>query len=215
MARIWKEKRKRVVGWIPSHRMLDPQLVHCPMVGNAPPAEFSPDPTIIPEWVYCVYVCGFTFRFWSIKQLQACLDFYSQKLHPSSRIQVTEEMLYHIPDRSMLQRWYDRLPLYLRKKSKRQQVVKALEKALKQFGDEPSLLTSMPKTTIHLERTLVGWCFKCDKLLGQGRCLKCKRKRSSPGYRVAHCNHCDSPLGQGDCRGCQSLREKLQSDEYR
>jgi hypothetical protein len=209
MARIWKEKRKRVAGWIPSDKVLDPQVIHCLMVGDAPPAEFSPDPAIIPEWVYCVHVCGFTFRFWSIKQIQACLDFYSRKLHPSSRILVSEEMLYHIPNRSMLQRWYDRLPSYLREESKRQQVVKALKKSLKQFGNDPPLLTDVPRACSISESTDVWWCSRCNKVLGQGRCLKCKRRRSRPGYRVAHCNNCDSPLGQGGCKSCQSLRRTL------
>lgn len=208
MARIWKEKRKRVSGWLPSNTVLHPMLVHCPMTNDAPPAEFSPDPAIIPEWVYCVHVCGFTFQFWSVQQIQACLDFYSQKIHPSSRIEVSEELLYHIPSRSMLQRWYDRLPLYLRKENKRQQVVKALERALKQFGNEPSLLTEPPRATNPLG-IYPSWCSKCNKLLGQGRCLKCKRRRSHPEYRVAHCNHCDSPLGQGNCKSCQTFRGTL------
>jgi hypothetical protein len=208
MARIWKERRKRVGGWKPSSKVLPSVLSDCPMVGEAPPAEFSPDPAIIPEWVYCVYVCGFTFQFWSVQQIQACLDFYSQKLHPSSRIELSEAQISHLPNRWSIQRWYDRLPLYLRKEGKRQQVVKALEKALEQFGDEPVLLTQVPAIA-GMPDIYPSWCLRCSKLLGQGRCLKCKKQRSLPGYRVAYCNHCDVPLGQGDCRGCQSLRSTL------
>jgi hypothetical protein len=209
MARIWKEQRKRVIGWIPSNKVQDSQLANCLMTGQAPPAEFSPDPNIIPEWVYCVHVCGFTFRFWSVRQIEACRDFYAQKLHPSSRLPVSEESLYHIPDRSMLQRWYERLPLYLRKESKRQQVVKALEKALKQFGDDPSLLTELPSEWHIPESRNLSWCFRCDKLLGQGRCLNCQRRRSRLGYRVTHCNNCDLPFGHGDCQRCQRVRQEL------
>jgi hypothetical protein len=210
MAKIWKEKRRRVVGWIASDKVVHPMLIDCPMWGDAPPAEFSPDPSIIPEWIYCVHVCGFTFQFWSVTQIQVCLDFYSRKLHPSSRRHVSEDTLYHNPNRSMLQRWYERLPLYLRKEGKRQQVVKALEKALKQFGDKPSLPTHLPKVTSLPESySYVCWCTRCSKLLGQGRCLKCKKRRSRPGYRVAHCNSCDTPLGQGDCQSCQNFKGKL------
>jgi hypothetical protein len=105
------------------------------MWGGAPPAEISPDPKLIPEWVYCVYVCGFTFKFWSIAQIQAALDFYSKKIHPSSRLEDPSGSLWC--HHSEVQRWYERLPLYLRKEGKRQRVVKALEQALQQFSNKP------------------------------------------------------------------------------
>ncbi|NES65225.1 MAG: hypothetical protein F6K24_08145 [Okeania sp. SIO2D1] len=208
MARIWKELRVQDRRWKPSSRPIPSFLVDCPMLDDAAPPEFSPDPAIIPEFIYYVHVCGFTFRFWSISQIQLCLDFYSQKLNPSSRISISPNW-QEKPDHSLLQTWYSRLPLALRKENKRQQVIKALKKALEKFSDEPCLLP-WNRGKVRISRPRVRWCFKCDKVLGQGRCLKCKRRRFSPeGYRVAHCNNCDTVWGEGECESCQKFRKKL------
>jgi Beta-lactamase len=201
-------------------------LLDCPMERSEASSDFSPVPTIIPEWVYYVHVCGFTFRFWSVKQIQACLDFYSLKLNPSSRMEINLNFHEEL-DHSRLQTWYSRLPMYLRKENKRQQVVKALEKAMKSFGDDPSLLPS-PRDRVPQwvrERDLSDidyilnhslwkfhliWCSKCGKRLGQGFCLKCERRRSHSMYRVpANCNSCKLPLGEGDCKICQNVRSRL------
>jgi hypothetical protein len=188
------------------------------MWGGGPPADISPDPKLIPEWVYYVYVCGFTFKFWSVAQIQAALDYYSQKIHPSSRIKNPGS--YHWCHHYEVQRWYERLPLYLRKEGKRQRVVKALEQALEQFSNEKSLIKKTLKASdlpVISPRPYskadafasVAWCHKCQKLLGQGLCRQCKKSRSRSGYRVPHCNNCNIPLGQGVCEGCERMRRKL------
>lgn len=211
MSRIWKEPRKLIVPRNSSE-------VFSPMSRGGPPADISPAPTLIPEWVYCVYVCGFTFKFWSIPQIQAALDFYSKKIHPSSRLEDPNGTLwcYH----SEAQRWYERLPLYLRKEGKRQRVVKALEQALQQFANEispiqPSVnvrelrVSSSRRYSKKDDFNYVAWCKECNKLLGQGLCRQCKSRKSHSLYRVAHCNNCNVPLGQGLCGGCEKTRKTL------
>lgn len=211
MSRIWKEPRKRRLA---SRSYED----FCPMYRGAPPADISPDPILIPEWVYCVYVCGFTFKFWSIAQIQAALDFYSKKIHPSSRL---DDSAGHLScHHREAQRWYERLPLYLRKEGKRQRVVKALEQALEQFSNDKSVIKKslspgdLPaiyrRSSSKVEAFYsVAWCQKCQKLLGQGSCKQCKKSKSHIRYRVAHCNNCNVPLGQGLCKGCETTRKNL------
>jgi hypothetical protein len=84
-------------------------------------------PTLLQRNVYFVRVCSFTFEFHSIQQLQACLDFYSRKIQPSSRQSIGAA------DHWECERWFERLPLFLREEPKRQKVVKALREALKEF----------------------------------------------------------------------------------
>jgi len=76
-----------------------------------------------------VRVCSFTFFFANSEQLKVCLDFYSRKIHPSSR---TKHMN---GDHWEIQRWCDRLPLYLREEPKRVKVVAALSRALKMWDE--------------------------------------------------------------------------------
>jgi hypothetical protein len=87
------------------------------------------------RWIYYVEVCKFTFAFFSVKMIQEYLDYYPHKLLPSSRG-------YHPPFslgappavNSDGQTRFERLPLRLRKEPKRQKVVKALQRALIEFG---------------------------------------------------------------------------------
>lgn len=88
----------------------------------------SPDPNLVPQWVYFVRVCAFTFAFHSLHQIAACLHYYSQKIHPSSRLPVYTENLGG--DHMETQRWFERLPMYLFEEPKRRKVVKALTDAL-------------------------------------------------------------------------------------
>lgn len=83
--------------------------------------------------VLFVRVAGFTFVFHTAEQLRVCLDFYQRKLHPSSRAPVevatgADGEVQRVP----LERWYERLPLYLREEPKRQRVIAALEEATRQ-----------------------------------------------------------------------------------
>src|SRR5262245_44471401 len=84
--------------------------------------------------VLFVRVAGFTVVFHPVEQLQACLEFYRQKLHPSSRSAERADAVSsgEILWRLHVQRWYERLPLYLREEPKRQRVVAALEAAMRE-----------------------------------------------------------------------------------
>ena len=91
-------------------------------------------PTLSSHRVAVVTVCGFTFEFHSLEQLAACLEYYRRKHHPSGRLPRS----IRAPDHWESQRWFERLPLYLREESKRLKVVAALTRALAEFASEPS-----------------------------------------------------------------------------
>ena len=130
MALIWTEAydpRKH------ADKMFDAS--HIPGV---PSEEYHRAPTLQRYPVYFVRVCGFTFQFHSLKQLEICLKFFSQKTRPSSRISLS------VPDRQMhwlhweVQRWFDRLPMYLLEERRRIRIVPALKQALLQFQRSPN-----------------------------------------------------------------------------
>ena len=81
--------------------------------------------------VVFVQVCGFTFEFHGREQVEACREYYARKVLPSRRLPVYTQNLGG--DHWETQRWFDRLPLYLREEPKRQKVVKVLEQALSQW----------------------------------------------------------------------------------
>jgi hypothetical protein len=83
-----------------------------------------------PHRVIFVQVAGFTFEFHNTEQVQACLEYFNRKLHPSSRIPLIVE---HSFSHWEAQRWFERLPLYLREESKRVKVVEALTEAIWQI----------------------------------------------------------------------------------
>ena len=90
--------------------------------------EFSIDSDpIAPSWVYFVRVCSFTFSFRSLEQIQEYLDYFSQKVHPSSADRQDSA------DHWERQSFFDQLPLYLFEEPKRQKVVKALTQAIAEF----------------------------------------------------------------------------------
>jgi hypothetical protein len=91
---------------------------------KAPVDEHFKAPTLIPYYVYFVNVCSFTFEFHSIEEIETCLEYYSKKIHPSSRVHIDGG------DSWEFQRWFEKLPMYLLEEPKRQKVVKALKEAL-------------------------------------------------------------------------------------
>lgn len=123
MARIWKETR---TGHWSSHFDLHGHQ-------GLPGHDVSPDEKLLPAYTYCVEVCGFCFRFGSVEQIPPVIEYYSTKIHPSSRLPDTPWLR---SEHDVTQRWFERLPGYLRKESKRLRVVKALEAALGQFREE-------------------------------------------------------------------------------
>lgn len=81
-----------------------------------------------------VEVVSFTFRFASTAQLKECIAYYSTKTHASSRIPAKElaSDLAKLGEKRgwEVERWFERLPMYLLEEPKRQKVLKALDKAL-------------------------------------------------------------------------------------
>ena len=106
--------------------------------------------TLEPHPAFFVEVCGFTFRFSSLSQLRETLAFYQQKTHPSSRLPDPEWVrrearrdpeayrkniqAFISAEHDVVQRWWERLPLYLQENGKRERVIKALERALADFA---------------------------------------------------------------------------------
>jgi hypothetical protein len=88
-------------------------------------------------WIYYVEVCSFTFAFYSLAMLREYLDYYSHKILPSSRFYSPPFSMGAPPAvNSEGQTRFERLPLRLRMESKRAKVIKALERALAEFGKE-------------------------------------------------------------------------------
>lgn len=117
MARIWKEPYSEEKA-----REISIHDIENVVVLGGPDAE----------WIYYVYVCSFTFAFYSLAMIQEYLDYYNTKILPShmgSSFWVGEP-----------QEKLNRLPLRLRNESKRHQVIKALTKALYEFRKQESVL---------------------------------------------------------------------------
>jgi hypothetical protein len=91
--------------------------------------------SLLPRDQIVVRVASFRFRFADTSQLRECLAYYQKKTHPSSRVPA-KELAADLGDdwRELrgweVERWFERLPMYLLEEPKRQKVVKALSKAL-------------------------------------------------------------------------------------
>ena len=123
MARVWKEVRH---GHWSKHFDLHGYQ-------GLPGHDVSTDERLLPAYIYFVEVCGFTFRFGSVAQIQPALDYYSKKIRPSSRLPDSDWLR---AEHGVAQRWFERLPAYLLEEPKRLLVVKALQKALKEFESD-------------------------------------------------------------------------------
>ncbi|MCP4213259.1 MAG: hypothetical protein GY765_01325 [bacterium] len=86
----------------------------------------APKDNLIDSWIFFVKECGFTFQFTSIAQLDECLNYFSQKVHASTRRE-------HDGLEYDWQAWYERLPGGLIKNSKREKILKSLEAAKEKF----------------------------------------------------------------------------------
>ena len=115
MARMWTEPFdcERHVDYM--------QTTHVGGVVPQPPLD-----RLIERLVYFVEVCGFTFQFHSVEQLEQALDHFKQKTHPTSAQPGIALEHYW-------QRWFERLPQRLYEESKRRRVVEALSRALLQW----------------------------------------------------------------------------------
>ena len=92
-------------------------------------------PSLIPKNVLLVSVASFTFQFFTEQQLRDCLEYFSRKTHPSSRVAIGSA------DHWEAQRWFERLPMYLLEAPKRLKVISALSEALRliEHGEFPVL----------------------------------------------------------------------------
>jgi hypothetical protein len=93
------------------------------------------NPTLMPRQDIMVRVVSFTFRFVSIEHLRDCLAYFQKKMHPTSRVpakQLAAELGedWRAQRSWEVERWFERLPMYLLEEPKRQKVVRALAKAL-------------------------------------------------------------------------------------
>jgi hypothetical protein len=105
--------------------------------------------TLVPRFAIVVEVAAFRFGFGSLEQLRACIDYYSVKTHPSSRLP-NRELAADLGDdwREQrgweVERWFERLPMYLLEEPKRKKVLKALQEAL-QLAERDKVLPSSPE----------------------------------------------------------------------
>jgi hypothetical protein len=88
-----------------------------------------------PRHVIVVRVASFAFRFENVEQLRECLKYYERKTRPTSRITARSLAAdlgedWRAQRGWEVERWFERLPMYLLEEPKRQKVVKALSKAL-------------------------------------------------------------------------------------
>jgi hypothetical protein len=104
-------------------------------ISKEPTMQFERTKSLLPHDVIVVQVASFTFRFATIQQLKECISYYQTKTHPSSMVPATtlaadlgedwrEQRGWEV------ERWFERLPMYLLEEPKRQKVLKALFKAL-------------------------------------------------------------------------------------
>ena len=91
--------------------------------------------SLAPRHVIVVRVASFAFRFETVERLRECIKYYEKKTRPSSRIAAKTLAADLGEDWRELrgwdvERWFERLPMYLLEEPKRQKVLKALSRAL-------------------------------------------------------------------------------------
>ena len=91
--------------------------------------------SLAPQHVIVVRVASFAFRFATVERLRECIKYYEKKTRPSSRIPAKTLAADLGEDWRELrgwdvERWFERLPMYLMEEPKRQKVLKALSRAL-------------------------------------------------------------------------------------
>jgi hypothetical protein len=89
--------------------------------------KWADAPSLFSQEIYLVRVCSFTFEFYNLTQIEKCLEYFREKIHKSSRANVSGM------DHWEAQRWFERLPLYLSEEPKRKKVEAALTLALEKF----------------------------------------------------------------------------------
>ena len=117
MSRLWKE-------------IADPKKHNDFMssyVEGGVPIEKSRD-NLIDKWVYFIDVCNFTFQFANINQVREAKNYFEQKTHKSN-MEIGPSPIEHY-----WHPWFCKLPKGITKETKRLKVLKALNKALKEWS---------------------------------------------------------------------------------
>ena len=91
--------------------------------------------SLSPRNLIVVRVASFTFKFNTVERLRECIAYYENKTRKSSRIAARALEADFGKDWRQLrgwevERWFERLPMYLLEEPKRQRVLKALTRAL-------------------------------------------------------------------------------------
>jgi len=115
-------------------------------VDNEQQERYQRSGGLAPYKVCTVEVCGFEFIFHSVMQAELCLDYYSRRIHPTSRLPVHTENLGG--DHWETQRWFEKLPMYLLENSKRPKVIAALTRAIAEYRAYPGATTHKAKPAI-------------------------------------------------------------------
>lgn len=93
------------------------------------------DRTREPEWLYFVHVCSFRFVFVSLTQIAEYRAFYDQPRKPAFRsVHIGRDGKESIGGDTTSA--FACLPLYLWQKGKREKVVAALDRAIREFAKE-------------------------------------------------------------------------------
>jgi hypothetical protein len=92
--------------------------------GHPPPAEHR---TLFSTHAFFVDVCQFTFEFVALREIEIAVEYFSQRIHPSSRYPIGTV------DHGEAQRWFECIPGHLRQEANRVRVVAALRVALAEF----------------------------------------------------------------------------------
>jgi hypothetical protein len=104
-------------------------------ISKVPVTRHDGKATLAPRHIIVVRVASFAFRFETVERLRECIKYYEKKTHPSSRIAAKTLAADLGEDWRELrgwdvERWFERLPMYLLEEPKRQKVLKALSRAL-------------------------------------------------------------------------------------
>ena len=119
---------------------------HMRWVDNEQFDRYQKSGGLAPYKVCVVDVCAFRFVFHSVMQVELCLEYYSRKIHSTSRLPVYTQNLGG--DHWEMQRWFERLPMFLLEGPKRLKVVSALKRAIAVYRAVPGAITSTPRPAI-------------------------------------------------------------------
>ncbi len=104
-------------------------------ISKVPHTRHDGKASLVPRHTIEVRVASFAFRFETAEQLRECIKYYARKTRPSSRV-ASKELAADLGEdwRALrgwdVERWFERLPMYLLEEPKRQKVLKALSKTL-------------------------------------------------------------------------------------